>query len=99
MKEFLIKLALDILGDKETREKIGIVILSIVVGVVLLLFAPVAALMTMQDIDPPDVSGNFDQAAWMQSLDSEQQDKITQMESAGQQIVSAMESAGVRERI
>ena len=47
MKEFLIKLALDILGDKETREKIGIVILSIVVGVVLLLFAPVAVLMTM----------------------------------------------------
>ena len=62
MKEFLIKLALDILGDKETREKIGIVILSIVVGVVLLLFAPVAVLMTMGEIEPPDVTGNFDKA-------------------------------------
>lgn len=98
MKEFLIKLALDILGDKETREKIGIVILSIVVGVVLLLFAPVAVLMTMGEIKPPDVSGNFDQAAWIQSLDSEQQDKIAQMESAGQQIVSAMELVGVHEQ-
>ncbi len=98
MKEFLIKLALDILGDKETREKIGIVILSIVVGVVLLLFAPVAVLMTMGEIDPPDVSGNFDQASWMQSLDNEQQERITQMESAGQQIASAMESVGVREQ-
>ncbi len=98
MKEFLIKLALDILGDKETREKIGIVILSIVVGVVLLLFAPVAVLMTLGEIEPPDVSGNFDQAAWMQTLDSEQQEKITQMESAGQQIASAMESVGVREQ-
>jgi len=98
MKEFLIKLALDILTDKEVRNKILIVILSIVVGVVLLLFAPVAVLMTMQDIDPPDVSGNFDQASWMQSLDSEQQNQIAQMESAGQQIASAMESVGVREQ-
>ncbi len=94
----MIKLALDILGDKETREKIGIVILSIVVGVVLLLFAPVAVLMTMGEIEPPDVSGKFDQSVLMQSLDSEQQDKIAQMESAGQQIASAMESVGVREQ-
>lgn len=72
--------------------------LSIVVGVVLLMFAPVAVLMTMQDIDPPDVSGNFNQASWMQSLDSEQQNQIAQMESAGQQIAFAMESAGVREQ-
>ena len=98
MKEFLIKLALDILGDKEKRNKVLILVLSIVVGVVLLMFAPVAVLMTMQDIDPPDVSGNFDQAAWMQSLDSEQQNQIAQMESAGQQIASAMESVGVREQ-
>ncbi|MBQ8905204.1 MAG: hypothetical protein IJY85_02420 [Ruminococcus sp.] len=98
MKEFLIKLALDILTDKEARNKILIVILSIVVGVVLLLFAPVAVLMTMGEIEPPDVSGNFDQASWMQSLDSEQQNQIAQMESAGQQIASAMESVGVREQ-
>jgi len=98
MKEFLIKLALDILGDKEKRNKVLILVLSIVVGVVLLMFAPVAVLMTMQDIDPPDVSGSFDQAAWMQSLDSEQQNQIAQMESAGQQIASAMESVGVREQ-
>jgi len=74
------------------------VILSIVVGVILLLFAPVAVLMTMGEIEPPDVSGNFDQSAWMQSLDSEQQNQIAQMESAGQQIASAMESVGVREQ-
>ena len=79
MKEFLIKLALDILGDKETREKIGIVILSIVVGVALLMFAPVAVLMTMGEIEPPDVTGNFDQSVWMQSLDSEQQNQIAQI--------------------
>ena len=94
----MIKLALDILGDKETREKVGIILLSIIVGVLLLLFAPVAVLMTMGEIEPPDISGNFDQAAWMQSLDSEQQERITQMESAGQQITSAMESAGVLEQ-
>ena len=98
MKEILVKIALDILGDKEKRNKVLIFVLSIVVGVVLLMFAPVAVLMTMQDIDPPDVSGNFDQAAWMQSLDSEQQNQIAQMESAGQQIASAMESVGVREQ-
>ncbi len=94
----MIKLALDILGDKEKRNKVLIFVLSIVVGVVLLMFAPVAVLMTMGEIEPPDVSGNFDQAAWMQSLDSEQQNQIAQMESAGQQIASAMESVGVREQ-
>ena len=94
----MIKLALDILGDKEKRNKVLIFVLSIVVGVVLLMFAPVAVLMTMGEIEPPDVSGNFDQASWMQSLDSEQQNQIAQMESAGQQIASAMESVGVREQ-
>ena len=94
----MIKLALDILTDKEARNKVLIVILSIIVGVIFLLFAPVAVLMTMGEIEPPDISGNFDQSVWMQSLDSEQQDKITQMESAGQEIASAMESAGVREQ-
>ena len=79
MKEILIKLALDILGDKEKRNKALIFVLSIVVGVVLLMFAPVAVLMTMGEIEPPDVSGNFDQAARMQSLDSEQQNQIAQM--------------------
>ncbi len=98
MKEFLIKLALDILGDKEKRNKVLILVLSIVVGVVFLMFAPVAVLMTMGEIEPPDVSVSFDQAAWIQSLDSEQQNQIAQMESAGQQIVAAMESAGVREQ-
>ena len=94
----MIKLALDILGDKETREKVGIILLSIIVGVLLLLFAPVAVLMTMGEIEPPDISGNFEQSAWMQSLDNEQQERITQMESAGQQIASAMESVGVCEQ-
>lgn len=98
MKEILVKIALHILGDKEKRNKVLIFVLSIVVGVVFLMFAPVAVLMTMGEIEPPDVSGNFDQAAWMQSLDSEQQNQIAQMESAGQQIASAMESAGVREQ-
>ncbi|MBR5514136.1 MAG: hypothetical protein IKV85_09175 [Ruminococcus sp.] len=94
----MIKLALDILGDKETREKVGIILLSVIVGVFLLLFAPVAVLMTMGEIEPPDILGNFEQSAWMQSLDNEQQERITQMESAGQQIASAMESVGVREQ-
>lgn len=62
------------------------------------MFAPVAVLMTMGEIEPPDVTGNFDQSVWMQSLDSEQQNQIAQTESAGQQIASAMESAGVREQ-
>lgn len=77
----MIRLALDILGDKDKRNKVLILTLSIVVGVSFLLFAPVAVLMTMGEIELPDVSGNFDQ-----------------MESAGQQIASAMESAGVREQ-
>ena len=94
----MIKLALDILTDKEKRNKVLIVILSIVVGAIFLLFAPVAVLMTMGEIEPPDVSGSFDQSVWMQSLDSEQQDKITQMEADGQTIAEVMKSLGIQEQ-
>lgn len=54
IKTILIKLALDILTDKEVRSKVLIFILSIVVSVVLLMFAPVAVLMSMVEIESPN---------------------------------------------
>lgn len=54
IKKILIKLALDILTDKEVRSKVLILILSIVVSVVLLMFAPVAVLMSMVEIESPN---------------------------------------------
>lgn len=54
IKTILIKLALDILTDKEVRSKVLILILSIVVSVVLLMFAPVAVLMSMVEIESPN---------------------------------------------
>ena len=97
MKEILIKLALDILSDKEARNKILIVILSIIVGVLLLLLAPVAVLFSLGEIEPPEVSG-LDESAYIASLDSEQQAELTQMESDGQAIAEVMESLGIQEQ-
>lgn len=54
IKKILIKLALDIFTDKEVRSKVLILILSIVVSVVLLMFAPVAVLMSMVEIESPN---------------------------------------------
>lgn len=54
IKKILIKLALDILTDKEVRSKVLILILSIVVSVILLMFAPVAVLMSMVEIESPN---------------------------------------------
>lgn len=54
IKTILIKLALDILTDKEVRSKVLILILSIVVSVVLLMFAPVAVLMSIVEIESPN---------------------------------------------
>lgn len=54
IKKILIKLALDILTDKKVRSKVLILILSIVVSVVLLMFAPVAVLMSMVEIESPN---------------------------------------------
>ncbi len=97
MKEFLIKLALSILTDKEAREKIVIVILSIVVGVLLLLLAPVAVLFSLSEIEAPEVSG-LDESAYIASLDSEQQAEIAQMEADGQTIAEIMKSLGIQEQ-
>ncbi len=63
-----------------------------------LLLAPVAVLMTMGEIEPPDVSVDFDQYAWIQSLDSEQQAEIAQMETDGQTIAEVMKSLGMQEQ-
>lgn len=54
IKKILIKLALDIFTNKEVRSKVLILILSIVVSVVLLMFAPVAVLMSMVEIESPN---------------------------------------------
>lgn len=97
MKEILIKLALSILTDKEAREKIIVVILSIVVGVLLLLLAPVAVLFSLGEIEAPEVSG-LDESAYIASLDSEQQAEITQMEADGQTIAEVMKSLGIQEQ-
>lgn len=97
MKEILIKLALSILSDKEAREKIMIVILSIVVGVLLLLFAPVAVLFSLGEIEAPEVSG-LDESAYIASLDSQQQAEIAQMEADGQTIAEVMKSLGIQEQ-
>lgn len=97
MKEILIKLALSILSDKEAREKIMIVILSIVVGVLLLLLAPVAVLFSLGEIEAPEISG-LDESAYIASLDGEQQAEIAQMEADGQTIAEVMKSLGIQEQ-
>lgn len=93
----MIKIALDILGDKEKRNKVLILVLSIVVGVLLLLLAPVAVLFSLGEIEPPEVSG-LDESAYIASLDSEQQAEITQMETDGQTIAEVMKSLGIQEQ-
>ena len=97
MKDILIKLALSILTDKEAREKIIIVILSIVVGVLLLLLAPVAVLFSLGEIEAPKVSG-LDESAYIASLDSQQQAEVAQMEADGQTIAEVMKSLGIQEQ-
>ncbi len=98
-KALLKKLAVDTALDKEKRNKFLLIIGSIAVGLLFLLFAPIAVLSSMGEIESPDISVNFDESEFFENLDSQQQEKLTQMESDGQTIADSMSAIGLQEQI
>ena len=100
MKAFLIKLAASIVSDAKARKGVIVAVMSIIAGFLGLMLLPAAVLMSITgEIEPPDTNITFDKAAWMQSLDSEQQAQIAQMEADGQTIADTMQSLGIQEQI
>lgn len=93
------KIAVYILGDDKKRGKLFVAVGSIAAGVLRLMCLPVAVLSSMgsMEVEPPEIDKSlFNESAIMASLDSEQQEQITNLQNQGQAIEDAMTGAGVR---
>ena len=95
------KIAVYILGDENKRGKLFVAVGSIIAGFLGLMFLPIAVISSIgsMNIEPPDIDKNlFTESALFESLDSEQQAKITNIQNQGQAIEYAMANAGVRDQ-
>ena len=93
------KIAAYILSDKELRGKLFVIIGSIVCGVLGLLCLPVVAIVSLgnMEIEPPEIDkSQFNESAFIQSLDSESQARLVNLQNQGQAIEDAMNNADVR---
>ena len=93
------KIAIYILGDKDKRGKLFVLIGSIAAGFLGLMCLPVAVLSSMgsMEVEPPEIDKSLlAESAIIAGLDSEQQAKITDIQNQGQAIEDAMTDAEVR---
>lgn len=93
------KIAIYILGDKDKRGKLFVLVGSIAAGFLGLMCLPVAVLSSMgsMEVEPPEIDKSlFNESAIMAGLSSEQQEQITNIQNQGQAIEDAITSAGVR---
>ena len=88
-KALLKKLAVDTALDKDKRNKILLIVGSIAGGLLFLLFASIAVLSGMGEIESPDISVNIDENDFFKNLDGQQQEKFSRMESDGQAIADS----------
>ena len=96
------KIAIYILGDKNKRGKLFVLIGSIAAGFLGLMCLPVAVLSSMgsMEIEQPEINAEmFSESALFESLDSEQQAEINKIQGAGQEIESKMIEKGLQEQI
>lgn len=95
------KIAIYILGDENKRGKLFVAVGSIIAGFLGLMFLPIAVISSIgsMNIEQPDVDKSlFTESALFESLDSEQQAEITNIQNQGQAIEDAMTNAGVRDQ-
>ena len=95
------KIAIYILGDENKRGKLFVAVGSIIAGFLGLMFLPIAVISSIgsMNIEQPDIDKSlFTESALFESLDSEQQAEITNIQNQGRAIEDAMTNAGVRDQ-
>jgi hypothetical protein len=97
-KLLLKRIAAAISMDKGKRNRLLMLIGSIVVGLVCLFLMPIAVFQSFGYIEPPSDNIQFDEAAFLSQLSPEQQENIAAVEADGQAIADAMAAAGLREQ-
>ena len=94
IQKVLIKLAIQLAADENLRNRVLILIASIIVGFMGMLFLPVVVLHVMSQMDPPEVTIN--ESVFMEHMDTDRQ---TQLETDGQIISNALSARGLRHQI
>ena len=95
------KIAVYVLGDENKRGKLFVAVGSIIAGFLGLMFLPIAVISSIgsMNIEQPDIDKSlFTESALFESLDSEQQAEIINIQNQGQAIEDAMTNAGVRDQ-
>jgi len=92
------RLIIGVATDKNKRSKFLTLVGSIVVGILLLLFAPLAVFISMGEMESPSVDVQFDEAAFLSQLSPEQQADISAIEADGRAIADAMAARGLQEQ-
>lgn len=91
-KTLLKKLAVDTVLDKKKRNKILLIIGSTAVGLLFLLFAPIAVLLGIGQIESPDISVNFDETDFMSGMSPESQGAMNSiMKAVRQSLIQCMQ--------
>ena len=97
-KALLKKVAVDLVLNKDKRNKFLLIVGSIVVGVIFLLLTPIAALSAITKIEPPTVEFEFNESDFLNNMDEESRLKFDNILNQGQAIEDAMTAAGVRKQ-
>ncbi len=94
-KALMKRLAVDLVLDKDKRNKILLIVGSIVVGLIFLLMTPVVVLSSIGGIEPPTVEFEFNETDFLNNMDDESREKLEIMQVQGQAIEDAMISANI----
>ena len=100
MEKVLIALA-KILADKKVRDKVLLIIGSILVGFILLLAMPIIVLYSMGyvEFEAPEIDKSaFTESDFIAQLPSEKQEKIAHTQAVGDEIESEMSDLGIAEQ-
>lgn len=100
MEKVLIALA-KIIADKKVRDKVLLIIGSILVGFILLLAMPIIVLYSMGNVEfeAPEIDKSaFTESDFIAQLPSEKQEKIAHTQAVGDEIESEMSDLGIAEQ-
>ena len=94
-KALLKKLAVDLALDKDKRNKILLIVGSVVVGLIFLLMTPIVVLSSIGGIEPPTVDLKFNESDFLNNMDEESREKLAIIQAQGKSIEDAMISANM----
>ena len=94
-KALMKRLAVDLALDKDKRNKILLIVGSIVVGLIFLLMTPVVVLSSIGGIKPSTVEFEFNESDFLNNMDEESLEKLEIMQAQGQAIEDAMISENI----